>query len=220
LQSAAARPTPECAKACGSRQPTERGSHHALEGRTLASAQKKAKHEGRTIVFVDESGFYLLPMAVRTYAPIGQTPVLRVKLTYDHLSVIGALTTQGQLLFQMQDRSYTSEDVVRFLRLLLRKLPGQLLFIWDGSPIHRGHAIQEFLARGAAKRLHLERLPGYAPELNPEEGIWNLLKRKELGNVGCRDLVELTNEVVRAKERLRHRREVILACFAHAACPL
>ena len=46
--------------------------------------KKKAEQEGRTIVFVDESGFYLLPMAVRTYAPVGQTPVLKVKLTRDH----------------------------------------------------------------------------------------------------------------------------------------
>ena len=109
---------------------------------------------------------------------------------------------------------------MRFLRLLLRKIPGKLLVIWDGSPIHRGQAIKKFLARGAAKRLHLERLPGYAHDLNPEEGIWNLLKRKELANICCADLAELAGEVTRAKGRLRHRREVILACFSHAACPL
>jgi transposase len=159
-------------------------------------------------------------MAIRTYAPVGQTPVLRVKLTHDHLSVMGAITAQGRLVFQMQERSYTADDVVRFLRLLLRKISGKLLVIWDGSPIHRGQAVKAFLARGAAKRMHLERLPGYAPELNPEEGIWNLLKRGELGNVCCSDLAELASEVCRAKERLRHRRDVILACFTHAACPL
>jgi len=159
-------------------------------------------------------------MVVRTYAPVGQTPILNVQLTHDHLSVIGAITAQGQLLFQMQDHSYHGADVVRFLRLLLRKLSGKLLVIWDGSPIHRGQAVKAFLARGAAKRIHLERLPGYAPDLNPEEGFWNLLKRRELKNVCCRDLADLALEVHRAKARRRHRREAILACFAHAACPL
>lgn len=159
-------------------------------------------------------------MVARTYAPVGQTPILRVPLTHDHLSVIGAVTTRGQVLFQSQACSYTSEDVTRFLRLLLRKLPGKLLIIWDGSPIHRGKTIKNFLARGAAKRIHLERLPGYAPDLNPEEGIWNLLKRRELKNVCCQDLQELTQEFQWAKGRLRHRRAAILACFAHAACPL
>lgn len=99
-------------------------------------------------------------MAVRTYAPCGQTPVLRVKLTRDHLSAIGAITPAGQLFMQTQEHAYDALDVVRFLRLLLRKISGNLLVIWDGSPIHRAQAIKDFLKRKAAKRLHLERLPG------------------------------------------------------------
>jgi hypothetical protein len=92
------------------------------------------------MVWIDQSGLYLLPMAVRTWAPRGQTPVLRVKLTRDHLSAISAITPQGRLVMQVQDHAYSSEDVVRFLRLLLRKLKGKLLVIWDGAPIHRGQA--------------------------------------------------------------------------------
>ncbi len=53
------------------------------------------------------------------------------------------------------------------------------MVIWDGASIQRAQAIKAFLSRGAAKRIHLERLPGYAPELNPQEGVWNLLKRRE-----------------------------------------
>src|SRR2546425_4097565 len=105
-------------------------------------------------------------------------------------------------------------------RLLLHKLPGKLLVIWDGASIHRAEAIKEFLSRGAAKRIHLERLPGYAPELNPQEGVWNLLKRRELKNVCCRDLPHVATELRLAKERLRHRRTVLRQCFAHAGCPV
>ena len=159
-------------------------------------------------------------MAVRTYAPCGQTLVLRVKLTRDHLSAIGGITPQGRLVMQMQDRAYNAEDVVRFLHLLLRKIAGKLLVIWDGSPIHRAKEIKAFLKRGAAKRLYLERLPGYAPELNPQEGVWNLLKRRELKNLCCRDLPHVADELRRAKERLRHRQAVLQQCFAHAGCPV
>jgi transposase len=183
-----------------------------LAGGALAGYQKKALEEGYTIVWVDESGFYLLPMAVRTWAPRGQTPILRVKLTRDHLSVISGITLDGRLFLQMQEQAYTAETVVGFLRVLLRKIRGKVLVIWDGSPIHKGQPIKDVLARGAAKRLHLERLPGYAPDLNPDEGIWNELKRVELKNRCCRDLAELRLEVRRAKERLRHKRDVIRAC--------
>ena len=44
-----------------------------------------------------------------------------------------------------QERSFKSPDVVRFLRHLLRQIPGKLLIVWDGSPIHRGRAVKEFL---------------------------------------------------------------------------
>lgn len=184
----------------------------------MACAEKKAVEEKRTLAWIDQSGFYLLPMAVRTYAPRGRTLVLRVKLTRDHLSAISAITPDGRLFMQMQDHAYCSEDIVRFLRLLLRKIKGKLLVIWDGAPIHRGKEIKAFLARGAAKRLHLEQLPGYAPELNPDEGIWNHLKRVKLKNVCCRDLTHLASELRRATERLRHKREIIRSCVRQCGC--
>jgi transposase len=180
----------------------------------LAGPGKKAAEEGRTIVWVDQSGFYLLPLAVRTWAPRRHTPVLRVPLTRDHLAAIGGLTPDGRLFMQTQEQAYHSPDVVRFLRLLLRKIRGKLLVIWDGAPIHRGQPVKDFLARGAAKRLHLEPLPGYAPELNPAEGLWNYLKRVELGNLCCEDLAALGLALRRGKERLRHKRHILRACVA------
>lgn len=137
---------------------------------------------------------------------------MRVKLTHDHLSAISGITLEGRLFLQVRTNSYNGEAVVGFLRVLLRKLPGKILVIWDGSPIHRSQAVKAFLKRGAAKRLHLERLPGYAPDLNPDEGIWSYLKRVELANVCCHDLSALRTALIRARERLRHKREVIRAC--------
>ncbi len=99
-----------------------------------------------------------------------------------------------------------------FLRVVRRKVRGKILVIWEGSPIHQGPAVKEFLTAGAAKRLHRERLPGYAPDLNPEEGIWNSLKRVELKHRCCHDLAELQVELRRAKERRRHKREIIRSC--------
>ena len=125
---------------------------------------------------MDQSGFYLLPMVVRTYAPIGQTPVLHEELSRDHLSAMSGITLEGKLLMMEQQRAFKGPDVVRFLRHALRRISGKLLVIWDGSPIHRSRAVKNFLSDGAAARLQLEQLPGYAPELNPDEGVWKHLK--------------------------------------------
>ena len=157
-------------------------------------------------------------MAVRTWSLIGQTPLLRVRLTRDHLSAISGVTADGRLFLQVRQASYDSEAVLAFLRVLLRKISGKILIIWDGSPIHRAQPIKDFLKRGAARRLWLEQLPPYAPDLNPDEGIWNYLKRIELANVCCPDLDTLQLELIRARERLRHKRHIIRSCFS--ACGL
>jgi transposase len=162
---------------------------------------------------VDQSGFYLLPTVVRTYAPIGQTPVLYEQLSDDHLSVMSSITLEGKLLMMEQDRAFKGPDVVRFLKHALHQIPGKLLIIWDGSPIHRAKVVKDFLADGAAARVRLEQLPGYAPDLNPDEGIWKHLKHVELKNVCCRSLSELRIELRRAKERLRHKKHVIFGCI-------
>lgn len=130
-----------------------------------------------------------------------------------YLSAMSAVTLEGKLLMIEQDRAFKGPDVVRFLEHALRQIPGKLLIIWDGSPIHRAKVVKEFLADGAAARVQLEQLPGYAPELNPDEGIWKHLKYVELKNVCCRSLSELRVELRKAKERLRHKKHVILGCI-------
>jgi transposase len=179
----------------------------------VAFPQKRALKEGRTIVFADQSGFYLLPMVVRTYSPIGKTPILKENFTRDHLSAMSGITLDGKLYMLEQERAFKREDVVRFLKHLMRHIPGKLLLIWDGSPIHRGGAVKDFLSSGASRRLKLEQLPGYAPDLNADEGIWKHLKCVELKNLCCESLAELKIELRKAKERLRRKREVILGCI-------
>ena len=184
-----------------------------MEGEALAGAKKGALAEGRTIMFVDQSGFYLLPTVVRTYAPVGQTPILREKLTHDHLSAMSGITPEGKLLMLEQERAFKGEDVVRFLKHALLQVPGKLLIVWDGSPIHRSKAVKEFLKGGASKRIRLEQLPAYAPEINPDEGVWKHLKYTEMKNLCCQSLAELRVELRKAKERLRHKKHVILGCI-------
>ena len=73
--------------------------------------------------------------------------------------------------------------------------------------------LKDFLAGGAAARVQLERLPGYAPDLNPDEGIWKHLKCVELKILCCQSLTEMKVELRKANERLRHKRDVLLGCI-------
>ena len=153
---------------------------------------------------------------VRTYAPVGQTPILREWYTRDHLSAIAAISPEGKVYFHSQDDAIDSVDVVAFLEHLRREVSGRMVIIWDGAPIHRSHLIQEFLANGAAHRRHLERLPAYAPELNPGEGLWQQLKGVERRHLCCVNLPHLTQVWRDAVKRVRRKAHLIQSFFRGA----
>ncbi len=184
-----------------------------MAGPDTARPSRKAQEEERTVVWVDESGFFLLPFLARTWAPRGKTPILRATARRDHLSVISGVTAAGRLYTHIQDRAFDGPAIVVFLRQLLRHIRGKLLVIWDGAMIHRCQAVKDFLAEGAATRLRLARLPAYAPELNPDEGVWGYLKRVELKNRCCADSGELRWELGLAIRRLRRKPHVLRGCF-------
>src|SRR4051812_36829613 len=178
--------------------------------------RRRAHRERRVLVFEDESGFYLLPGLVKTYAPEGLTPVLREKQTRDHLSVMGAMTPEGRVYVMARTESFNGLHCIEFLLHLLRVAGDRLLVIWDGSPIHRRVEGKEFVARTRG-RVRLEALPGYAPDLNPwDEGGWNYLKHVELRNVVCRDVEELHQELTLAVGRLRQKPHLVRSFFAQA----
>src|SRR5512143_3466975 len=143
---------------------------------TWPELHRRARRERRTLIFEDESGFYLLPGVVKTYAPEGLTPVLREKQTRDHLSVMGAMTAAGRVYTLVREESLHGLHCIEFLLHLLRVAGDRLLVIWDGSPIHRRVAVQEFVS-ATSGQVWVEALPGYAPDLNPwDEGGWHHLK--------------------------------------------
>lgn len=86
---------------------------------TVARPSSNAQAEQRTILFVDEAAFYLLPFVARTWAPVSQTPILRAPLSHDHLSVISAVTPDGRLFTRIQEAAFRGDTVVAFLRQVL-----------------------------------------------------------------------------------------------------
>lgn len=177
----------------------------------MASHHKGAPAQQQTICFLDESGFYPWPSVVRTDAPVGHPPILRAWWTRDHLSAIRAISPGGKRYFACQDRASNAEDVVAFLAHLRREVPGRLVILWDGAAIHRRHVVQAFLLNGAAHRLHLERLPAYAPERNPGEGLWAHLKGVERRHVCGLKLPHLRVELRKAVKRVRRKPRLIQA---------
>lgn len=154
----------------------------------------------------------LIPTVRRTWAPRGDTPRLIHRYDHDKVSAISAVTVSAVrqhlgLYCHFHLDTITHLEVACFLRLLLRHLRGPIVLLWDGGSIHHGAAVRALLARHP--RLQVERFPAYAPELNPDEQVWNHFKAS-LAN-GCPltidhvldDLTQLTRLARRSPKRLR-----------------
>jgi transposase len=206
----------EPAKARPARPPTRRRGDCARAHSNLARHQQGAPAQPQSLFFIDESGCYPLPSVVRTSAPVGQTPILREWWTRDHLSAIAAISPEGKRSFHSQDHAIDSADVVAFLEHVRREVPGRMVLIGDGAPMQRRHRSKEFLVHGAAQRLHLERRPAYAPELNPGEGLWPQCKGVELRHVCCFNISHLRVELHDAVKRIRRKPRFIKSFFRGA----
>ncbi len=151
-------------------------------------------------MLIDESGFLLNPVVRRTWARQGQTPVLPSWGRHrDKVSVIAALSVASQrrrlgLFFHPDARHYLdAQAVADFLRHLLRHLRDEVIVVWDGGSNHKGPLVRAVCAD--FPRLHLERLPAYAPDLNPVEFVWSHLKYGRMANFIPRNVRHLDQVV-------------------------
>jgi transposase len=174
---------------------------------------------GAHLIFLDESGFFLTPGVRRTWAPSGRTPDLDAWDRRDRLSAISTLSVSpgGRRLglqFRLLPGNVKAADVVDYLRELKRSLgTRKLTVLWDGSRIHdRAGAVRAYLARHPD--VVTERLPAYAPELNPDELVWSWAKYGRLANLAAENTDRLADAVIDELLYL-HDHPDLLASFIH-----
>lgn len=177
-----------------------------MERRSLATDKKGAQEQGAQLVFIDESGFSLRPSVRRTWAPRGQTPLIRRHFNWKRLSAIAALLCQPdgslpQLLLAVQEDNFTGPTILSFLEGLGQQTQGPLVLLWDGLPAHRSRLVRDYLAQNS-HWLQVERFPAYAPELNPVEYLWSCTKGKDMANLCPDTLEQVQTALERAGERI------------------
>jgi transposase len=190
--------------------------------RILREAQQRGAH----LAFLDESGFFLLAAVRRTWGPQGQTPILPAWDRRDRLSVISAITVSPvrqhlDLCFRLLPLNTNAKapDIVDFLRLLQETLGGPLTVLWDRHGIHRkSKVVQAYLARHP--EIVTEDFPGYAPDLNPDEQVWNWTKRGPLANRPADDADALFNQLIDGLTELQQRPDLLAGFIEHSGLQL
>jgi transposase len=148
--------------------------------REYPAIAQQAKRDKAVIYWGDEMGLRSDHVTGTSYAPVGHTPVVRATGQRFGCNMISAITNRGALAFMVFEGKFRNPVFIEFMRRLLRQVKGRICLIVDGHPGHRSAAARTFVADNA-QRLRLIRLPGYCPELNPDELLNQDVKTNALG---------------------------------------
>jgi transposase len=187
----------------------------------VAGDQANAQRRRACLVFFDESALSLTPNVRRSWAPRGQPPTLTHPFNWKKASMAAALCygVRGggaQLAFHVTAGNYDTDTLIEVLGELRKFLGGEkATLLWDGLPAHRSTAMRAWLNR-QRHWLVVERLPAYAPELNPVEGLWSSLKAVELANLVAPTLAEVIQQAHRGVERVWRTPNLAYSFLRHA----
>jgi len=189
----------------------------------VAPDKKGARRSRSPIVFLDESGFMLQPVRRRTWAPSGQTPILKAWDRHDRLSAISLISVSPErrrlsLYFHLSPENLGADQLIWLLRELHRHHRHHVVLVWDRWNVHRSAAayFQEHHPDGFT----FEWLPSYAPELNPVEQCWNHTKHNDLANFIPEDVKHLEEAVKGSMTRQSHAQTILRSFFAYTELPL
>jgi hypothetical protein len=191
----------------------------------VAADQKGARAESAWLVFFDESGISLIPPARRTWSRRGITPILRHRMAWKRASMAAALGyqpdgTRARLCFHLQPDSYDTDSLIGVLEQLAGFYRGQrVVLLWDGLSSHWSYKMRAHLDAQRAW-LTVERLPAYAPELNPVEGLWANLKGAELANFAGDTVAEVADQAHQGIQRVCDSDSLVVGFLAHTGLNL
>jgi transposase len=174
----------------------------------------RAKRRGADIFFLDEAGIRSDAPLQRTWGAKGKTPVVATSGQRQSVNAISAVTMRGGFWYAVYTGRFNAARFVEFLKAFLRGRRRPVMLVVDGHPAHRAKVVAEFV-QSTKGRLELHFLPGYAPELNPDEFVWNHLRQRGVSKKPLR-----RNESLRARVesdlKAIQRRPALVRSFFHA----
>ena len=163
----------------------------------------------------------MIPSVRRTWARVGQSPILRHYCRRDRISVIRGLSVSPQrrrlgLYFRLHSKTISQQQDYDFLWYLLPHLRAHVIVIWDGASIHDPKGLRDFCCK--YPRLHLERLPAYAPQLHPIEAAWHAAKHP-LANGRSDDIHQLARALLHSLRKARASQRILRGCVRQSELP-
>jgi transposase len=178
--------------------------------------QQRAKQQGAEIAWGDESGLRSDAQVGRGYAPIGETPEIRLSTQRARVNYIASIDNQGTVRFMLYTRKLTAQVFIVFLERLIAQRARKLLWIVDRHPVHRSGAVQEWIEKHR-QAIELVYLPPYSPQLNPAEFLNCDVKQGVHSKPPTRNQAQLKQRVLSHLHKLQKLPERLMRYFKHAS---
>lgn len=181
---------------------------------TYPAIARQAKKDSAEIYFWDESGFRADAVQGRTWAPKGQTPVVQVPGQRQSISAASAVNAKGAFWFATYQGALTGELFVELLKKLMHRRKKPLHLVIDGLPAHKKSVVKKYIA-DTQGRLTLHFLPGYAPDLNPDELVWSHAKRAGVARAPLQQGEKLRDRVHEQLQVIGNDPKLVRSFFKH-----
>lgn len=197
-----------------------------MDKERVSEDQKKTEERGAHLVLLDESGYRLMSTLRKTYAPIGDTPIVKAWDRHDRITAIGAIivspvrkTLGLSVELLADDANATARDTIRFMESLRGQIRRPMTILWDGSNIHdKSREVRDYL--DMHPEIVVERFPAYAPELNPEEYVWEHSKHGKLANHAPKTTSLLRIALAKVFDEIRKSKDLLASFLRHSGLPL
>ncbi|MGH7592721.1 MAG: IS630 family transposase, partial [Gemmatimonadales bacterium] len=179
---------------------------------TYPELKKRAKKLGAKIFFLDEAGFQSDPPLGRTYGLKGKTPVVTSSGQRQSINVISAVNASGAFWAATYTGKLNAESFLEFLKDFMKGQPQKIMLVVDGHPAHKANLIKGYIAE-LAGRLELHFLPPYAPDLNPDEFVWNYMKNTGVSKTPLKKNESLRDRVEQDLNSIYRNQELVASFF-------
>lgn len=174
--------------------------------------KKRAKKAGADIFFLDEAGVRSDQVLGRTWAPKGKTPEVPTSGQRQSINAISAVMALGAFWFVVYAGKFNAGRFVEFLKSFMKGRRRPVFLVLDGHPSHKAKLVLDYV-KGLGGRLEFHFLPGYAPELNPDEFVWNYLKNEGVAKKPLKKGESLKNRVQSDLENIKSRPALVRSFF-------
>jgi transposase len=177
--------------------------------------EQLAQQEGAEIQWGDQAGLKLDAQRGRGYAPVGETPILKVESIRGRVNYMASITNQGLVRFKLYEGRFHSEILIEFMKRLIGESSRKIFLILDNHPVHKAEAVQVWIDAHVAQ-IEVFFLPGYSPELNPAEYLNCDVKHEVHTKAPTRSLKLLKERTMKALHKLQRLPQRVTRYFRHS----